>query len=238
MVRHLSAAQSSEAALDAILTRITRVAHVHYLLTVAPVADERGAYRVVQTMDPSAGGGVQRRARDMSPEAIASLPVHRGGIIAALMEDGRPKFATELDAAGDPVLHGLPEGATRCMAVPIFNEGRIEQWAFTFSDTSQVAVQRDVANSIMTTNLLGFAARHMDALKTIGRLHGQLRDQFDAVARVQQALLPRRTPDVPGIEIATSYLPSDQAGGDSFRFDTLPDGRLTVQQRLLHQIGR
>jgi len=41
---------------------------------------------------------------------------------------------------------------------------------------------------------------------------------------VQQALLPREIPKIPGLKIATSYLTSDEAGGDYYDFFPAPNG--------------
>jgi serine phosphatase RsbU (regulator of sigma subunit) len=50
-----------------------------------------------------------------------------------------------------------------------------------------------------------------------------------AVAReIQLGLLPTRTPQVPGFEIAGMNRPADQTGGDYYDWQPLPDGRLAV----------
>jgi serine phosphatase RsbU (regulator of sigma subunit)/anti-sigma regulatory factor (Ser/Thr protein kinase) len=49
------------------------------------------------------------------------------------------------------------------------------------------------------------------------------------VARlIQQALLPKRLPDLPGWRMAAAYLPAHAVGGDFYDFIDFPDGRLGI----------
>ncbi|KAF0242960.1 MAG: protein serine [Planctomycetota bacterium] len=53
--------------------------------------------------------------------------------------------------------------------------------------------------------------------------------QAMSIARnVQQGLLPKTAPDLPGWDIAWKSIPCDETGGDYFDFVPLPDGRLGV----------
>lgn len=49
--------------------------------------------------------------------------------------------------------------------------------------------------------------------------------ELEAVAAAQRLLLPNDVPTVPGLELAVSYRPARQAGGDYYDFLALPDGR-------------
>jgi sigma-B regulation protein RsbU (phosphoserine phosphatase) len=61
-------------------------------------------------------------------------------------------------------------------------------------------------------------------MEEINQLNTRLSAQFEEVARVQRSLLPRVMPDIPGLDLATSYLTSDEAGGDYYDFFRLPGG--------------
>ncbi|WP_218938415.1 PP2C family protein-serine/threonine phosphatase [Modestobacter altitudinis] len=52
--------------------------------------------------------------------------------------------------------------------------------------------------------------------------------ELDSAARVQQALLPRRVPEVAGYEVAGMCLPAGSVGGDFFDWYHAPDGQLVV----------
>jgi sigma-B regulation protein RsbU (phosphoserine phosphatase) len=49
--------------------------------------------------------------------------------------------------------------------------------------------------------------------------------ELEAVAAAQQLLLPAELPAVPGLDLAVSYRPARQAGGDYYDFVPLVDGR-------------
>jgi sigma-B regulation protein RsbU (phosphoserine phosphatase) len=70
--------------------------------------------------------------------------------------------------------------------------------------------------------------QNLTSVERITSLNAALQEQFDAVARVQMALLPAAPPAVPGLSFAASYLPSGQAGGDYYDFFDLGPSRVGV----------
>ncbi len=56
----------------------------------------------------------------------------------------------------------------------------------------------------------------------------QLQHDLDVARSIQQTLLPKSMPQVPGFEIAAWNKPADQTGGDYYDWQALPDGRLVV----------
>jgi sigma-B regulation protein RsbU (phosphoserine phosphatase) len=188
-----------------------------------PVRGDPGAYRITYAVRRSdiAAGTVQH-TRDMRQEALEALPIQRGGLIGALIADGQPKMAHALPEITDPQLRPVV-GMQSCMAIPIFGPEHIDEWTFAFSNVPDGAIQpRDVVNATVTANLLGSANRHIDMVGEIKRLNRALNDQIDAIARVQQSLLPSNLPRIRNLSIASSYLTSDAAGGDYYDFFRLP----------------
>src|SRR5262249_28436190 len=60
-------------------------------------------------------------------------------------------------------------------------------------------------------------------------VHKKQLEKSLAIARdIQQRLLPKTIPQVPGYDIAGWSRPADETGGDCFDFIPLPDGRLAV----------
>jgi len=153
------------------------------------------------------------------------LPTRRGGFLGEVIARGRPRVFDELRVDDDPVL-GDALGAYRsCLARPIYDAGEPLNWAFDFRREPHAYTPSDLDDAFLIANLVGTAARNMLANKENQRLASALRAQFEQVARVQQSLLPRRLPEIPGLRVATSYLTSDEAGGDYFDFLRLPGGR-------------
>ena len=67
------------------------------------------------------------------------------------------------------------------------------------------------------------------------RLYDQLRraeqrkkQDLDRAREVQQLLLPKEMPAVPGLDIAAMYLPAQELGGDFYDFLPYQDGRLAI----------
>lgn len=220
LLRDVTQASTSADSITTFMQRYRRVRPVDVFLGVRSASnDPAGGYRIIyEHVD-----GDDSVDRPASCEDAAKLPVHHGGLIARLIADPTPKLVADFSLGSDPALAHLPRDLATVMALPIFAGVDVEEWAITFSRQPASAFSADdLARALMTGNLLAMANRHLDSFATISRLHTRLRDQFDQVARVQQQLLPSRTPDVPGLEIATSYIPSELAGGDYYDFFRLP----------------
>lgn len=197
---------------------------VEHFVGVVPVAGRPEAYRVLYSV--SAKQMEHEVSCDMSMAALEHLPICEGGVIPHLLRAGRPRMVVDLDLSGDLVLRDLA-GLNCAMVLPIFVGDRIDEWTIGFSRGEPPFAVRgeDVAQAALTANLLGVVLRNYDQGEEVRELNKRLRDQLDQIARVQQSLLPNRLPDIPGLEIATSYLTSNEAGGDYYDFFRLPNGK-------------
>ncbi|MEQ8844730.1 MAG: SpoIIE family protein phosphatase [Phycisphaerales bacterium] len=153
------------------------------------------------------------------------LPAHTGGFLGELIAAGEPALL-ELDGLeDDPALGDAARDMRALMVTPIFDRGRPLNWAFQFARQPDAFSEEALELFVMVANLSGTATRNLVAVKEAERATTRLRAQFEEVARVQQSLLPRKLPEIPGLSIATSYLTSDQAGGDYYDFFPFEDGR-------------
>ncbi|MBZ0173263.1 MAG: PP2C family protein-serine/threonine phosphatase, partial [Phycisphaerales bacterium] len=107
----------------------------------------------------------------------------------------------------------------------IFDHGEAINWNLYFHGGRDFYTADHLAVHFLTVNLVGTATRNLLAVNRADELNRRLTAQLEAVARVQQALLPREIPKIPGLKISTSYLTSDEAGGDYYDFFVLPGGR-------------
>lgn len=154
-----------------------------------------------------------------------TLPTHRGGFIGQLIEQGEPQLLRIDGLRGDPALGDAAADMRAVMATPIFDRGRPINWSFQFVRDAEAFDEDSLELFVMVANLSGTATRNLVAVQEAERATRRLTAQFEEVARVQQSLLPRTLPDIPGLSVATSYLTSDQAGGDYYDFFPFEDGR-------------
>lgn len=217
LLREVTRAATSSNAIASFTQKYRDLRPVDAFIGVKP--EPHGGFRILYEQIDGQGD----IARPTTDEDTAKLPIKHGGLIQRLIADPTPKLVSRFTLDGDPALGHLPPGMVTCMALPMFVGETVEEWAITFSkrDPEHFSIE-DLSRALMTGNLLALANRHLDSYAIISKLHTRLRDQFDQVARVQQQLLPSRTPDIPGLEIATSYIPSELAGGDYYDFFRLP----------------
>ncbi len=154
-----------------------------------------------------------------------SIPVHTGGFLGEVIRAGEPKLFHDLDLRGDPVLGDELAHLRSAIASPLFDTGQPLNWAINFRRDPDAYTEEDLEQSFISANLVGTSTRAMLALTQNRELNAALTSQFEQVARVQQSLLPKKMPPIPGLRIATSYLPSLHAGGDYYDFYQFDDGR-------------
>lgn len=64
------------------------------------------------------------------------------------------------------------------------------------------------------------------ALELVDRI--RVRDELQVARELQEDLLPRAVPDLPGYRISHSYRTANEVGGDYYDFSVLEDGRLAL----------
>jgi sigma-B regulation protein RsbU (phosphoserine phosphatase) len=153
-----------------------------------------------------------------------SLPVLEGGLIGEIIAQERPQILRAIDAADDPHLGASLAGIRSAVAIPQYHEGRATNWALSFFNDPIGLPDADLPTAVIDTSLLGMATRNLVSKRQADMLNRELTHQFEQIANIQRSLLPQRLPTIPGLEIATSYLTSDRAGGDYYDFFPFPDG--------------
>jgi sigma-B regulation protein RsbU (phosphoserine phosphatase) len=153
-----------------------------------------------------------------------SLPVYEGGLVGEILEHGGPQLLTDLDAGDDPHFGAHLASVRSVMAVPQYHEGRAINWALSFYEdpagpnpsTSRTRCPRPASSAWRPATSSPSGTRRSS---TPSSPH-----QFEQIANIQRSLLPQKTPDIPGLKIATAYMTSDRAGGDYYDFFPFPDG--------------
>ncbi|TVQ62964.1 MAG: hypothetical protein EA378_03895 [Phycisphaerales bacterium] len=187
-----------------------------------------GEYKVTRLFTPAELPTAGQRAEAPDPwRQWDQLPTHTGGFIGAVLADGLPQLFEELTLEHDPVLgEKIREigGVGSCQAIPAYDAGQPLNWLFRFRKDPRGFTMEEFEQDILTTNLFGGATKNLVTAQRLHETNLKLRDQFQQIAQIQRGLLPAKSPTIPGLSLATSYLTSDQAGGDYYDFFPFADG--------------
>lgn len=226
MLREVSSVGEPVAMLRRFGQHFWRVRPLDYMISTSQRGLAAGQYKITRAMAPRVlddDGAVPNPWRDW-----LEIPVQTGGFLGEVMSRVEPQLFNNLRISGDPVLGDSIAAYGSCMASPIFDRGEPLNWNFNFHRDPALYTSEHLADHFLTTNLVGTATRNLLAVNRAEELNRQLTAQLEAVARVQQSLLPAEIPQIPGLSIATSYLTSQEAGGDYYDFFRLPGGRWGV----------
>lgn len=159
---------------------------------------------------------------------FAEMPVHRGGFLGEVIATPVPKLLHRLDVRDDPVLGNRLARFGSCFVNPLFDDGEAINWSLTFRTDPEAYTLADAETFLMRGNIIGRMTKNLVVAKQVRELNAKLTAQLEQIAQIQRSLLPDRLPSVPGIALATSYLTSNEAGGDYYDFFDMGKGRLGV----------
>src|SRR5271169_1824149 len=133
------------------------------------------------------------------------------------------------------VLCGVASGATYLLAA--YYHGWSPRWIL--ADASLFAPKKIVTAYAVSILVAGLAAA-LVAREIRNQVEAALREaetrrevehlqhDLDVARSIQQSLLPKSMPQIPGFDIAAWNKPADQTGGDYYDWQALPDGRILV----------
>lgn len=226
MVREISEATTPGQILRAFASRYWTLRPVDYFISLSTRDLPAGRYRITRQFDVAAAtdpSGALRLPVDDPPGPPP--PVLEGGFLAEIVREGRPRLLHDLQLRGDPVLGDALAEMGSAMAIPLFDQSEVKNWSLHFRRAPDGYTEDDLEQALVVANLVGGTNRRLVLAQEVRKLNAAMAAQFEEVARVQRALLPRQIPEIPGLEIATSYLTSQQAGGDYYDFFPFEDGR-------------
>lgn len=153
------------------------------------------------------------------------LPVFEGGLMGELLYAGVPRYIRELRVAPDDPAREYFEGMRSLVALPTWEEGRVLNMVLQmFEDPGTFDPER-FPEMLWVSNLFGRSTRNLVLARDVKEAYAALDRELRSVAEMQMSLLPRETPMVSTMEIATHYQTSTRAGGDYYDFFELPDDR-------------
>ncbi|MEE9211675.1 MAG: PP2C family protein-serine/threonine phosphatase [Phycisphaeraceae bacterium] len=190
-----------------------------------------GEYKITRFM-PDIGAAALDKATD--PWATwQQIPVRRGGLLGKIVSVGRPVILHDLRLHDDPAVGDMLAAYGSLEAIPLFDQGRALNWAVQLQTDPKGFALEELAERILRSNLVGGTVRNVLIAQKLREANAWIQNEVDQIAEIQRALLPERTPDIPGLTIATHYQTFDRAGGDMYDFesagsDTEPDSRWAI----------
>ena len=181
-----------------------------------------------------------RITRQFSPEQVladkamynwrdsSDLPVHQGGLLGNIISKQQATLIRDLDIPQDPVLGDFFADIRSLIAVPLYDDGKIKNWAIEISRNNEQFSEELLEDMLLQGNLIGGTVRRAMMLQELVKAKSEIDREVKRIAQIQAALLPSEMPNVPGVSFATRYETYDQAGGDMYFAAELPDGRVGV----------
>jgi serine phosphatase RsbU (regulator of sigma subunit) len=128
-----------------------------------------------------------------------------------------------------PALRAMKANGVR-LAVPLVSQGEligVLNLGPRLSEQDYASDDHGLLNNLATQ---AAPAVRVAQLVRQQQLEAQARERLEQELRVarliQQTLLPKQVPEIPGYQIAAAYLPARAVGGDFYDFIDLSDGRL------------
>lgn len=216
--------------------RMWRIRPIEFFISVSTRGQPTGSFKITRYYDVREFQSRLETGDSSLPDSVNpnpwatfhQLPVHTSGFVADCIRDGTPKIIRDLHITNDPVFGELLSEFRSAVACPLYDGGEVLNWSIQLRRDPNGFDEHRFEDAFMLGNLIGSITRNLVALKEVERLNKVLTAQFEEVARVQQSLLPERMPDVQGLAVATSYLTSDQAGGDYYDFLPMPGNKLGI----------
>lgn len=153
------------------------------------------------------------------------LPLIKGGILSDLIYEDQPRIIDDLQLADDDPAREYLDGQKSLIAIPLYDNGlglnmvvmtRKERAAFTRDQFPEL---------VWISNLFGKATSSLVLKEELQRAYYQLEREMRVVGNLQRTLLPAELPQIPTLDLAVHYEPSQRAGGDYYDFFPLPHGR-------------
>lgn len=225
MVRHISTAVTPMQVYTAFASYYWQLRPMDYMISLSTKDVPEGHYRITREFSTERiREGMNSPLATSTMPAKENMPVHSGGFLGQIVAHGKPQIVHELYLKNDPVLNNRLAGIGSACIMPLYDEGEPRYWNIQFRVEPNAFTVEELESGLLVANLTGGNNTRLLLVEEIRKLNAALKQQFEDVARVQRSLLPSKTPDIPGLDIATSYLTSDQAGGDYFDFFPFDDG--------------
>ena len=148
------------------------------------------------------------------------LPRLSGGVLGEIAYADRPIVIDDLPArlrVDDPA-HFYLEGFQSLIAFPQYERGKGVNIGISLFPPGVEFDRASVPIMHWLASLFGRGTQSLVLRKQLTAALAALDRELAVVGEIQRSLLPQAMPEIPGIELATSYATSARAGGDYYDF--------------------
>ena len=146
----------------------------------------------------------------------SDLPIHTKGFLGRIISRPEPQVYHHLDLADDPVVGDALAQYRSMMAIPLFDNGEPLNWSITLRPEPDAFTLAELEDTILRANLGGATIRNTIVTNELRDANVAIENELEQIAKIQRALLPKKLPDIPGVDLDVSYEMFDQAGGDMY----------------------
>lgn len=158
----------------------------------------------------------------------AKIPISTQGILGRWISEGLPRLIQDFVVPPDDPYAPLFGAARSVAIIPQFDNGEVLNMVVVLKNTPNGFDPERFPELFWQSNLFGRATASLVLSKQLKDALGAIDRELRVVADIQRSLLPTELPTCAGLDIATHYQTSKQAGGDYFDFFELPGGKLGI----------
>ncbi|MGE3818501.1 MAG: PP2C family protein-serine/threonine phosphatase [Isosphaeraceae bacterium] len=166
--------------------------------------------------------------RDVNPWRDRDrLPLLEGGLLGELLYAGEPILIDDLTERLKPDDPALPhlEGMRSLIASPHYDGGECVNMVFSMKAEPNAFRPEEFPEWVWLSGLFGRATQNLVLSGQLKEAYAVVERELKIVADLQRSLLPKRLPQIEGLDLAAHYQTSTWAGGDYYDLFALPDGR-------------
>jgi phosphoserine phosphatase RsbU/P len=153
------------------------------------------------------------------------LPLFEGGLLAELVYANHPIIINDLDIGRNEPAAEYLSGYRSLLAIPMFDQGESLNMVVALARQPGAFLDDQLPEMVWLSNLFGRATHHLLLSEQLKETNHALDQELKSVGEIQRTLLPAQLPQIPKLDLAAYYQPSQRAGGDYYDFFPLPDGR-------------
>lgn len=156
------------------------------------------------------------------------LPHYNTGLLGELLYRDTPEIISDLQVPDDDPCKDLFMGARSLLAIPQYDGGVGVNMIIVLSRKVNGFDPERFPELVWQSNLFGRATNTLVLSRQLKEAYDALEHELKAVADMQRSLLPTELPVCLGLDLATHYQTSRNAGGDYYDFFDLGNDRLGI----------